>query len=806
MSECSHPPPCFGRRSLAERRPVQPTSRGVARVYPALCFSVLVAACFASPAWAAAGEAKGSEAILLGQILLLIVFGGILGELMLLIGQPAVMGQLLAGVILGPSVLGAVWPAAHHFVFPDAPSQKNMIEGVAQFGILLLLLLAGMETELALVRRVRRAAVSASIGGIVVPFACGFALGEFLPESLLPAPDQRLITSLFLGTGLSISSVKIVATVIREMGFVRRNVGQVILASAIVDDTIGWIIIAITLSLATHGSLDWFSIAQGVLGTVLFLVASFTLGRRVVFKLIQWANDYFLGEAAVIAAIICVMATFSLITHMIGVHTVLGAFVAGILVGESPILTRRIDEQLRGLVAGLFMPVFFGLAGLSADLTILKDGELALLTGVLVLIATIGKTGGAFVGGHFGGLTTKESVALATGMNARGSTEVIVATIGLSMGVLSQTLFTMIVAMAILTTLAMPPTLRWALARLPLRKEEQRRIDRESFEETAFVSNLERILVAVDDSPNGIFASRLAGLIAGPRRMLVSVVKIPGDHSRATAKQEARPEAEATRTAEQEKQDPVVEVLKKSADTAAPEEEESASDVDIVEPVADRSIEQVIENEARKGHDLLVIGVARTMSPKGGFGETVSRLAAAFDGSVAVVTARGEHERNAGEAPISILGPVAGGEISRRGAEVAVAVAKAAQSPLTALSVVTTGAENERERLTTARRDAAEVLKEIKTIAEFNEVELKPVIRKDASAESAILRQARLGRHNLIVLGVSRRPGKALSFGELATALLESSERSLLFVAPVAQAAAGRPASPNRPAEKTGTG
>src|SRR5262249_21829872 len=167
MSECSNPPPCFGRRSLAERRPVQPTSRGVARVYPALCFSVLVAACFASPAWAAAGEAKGSEAILLGQILLLIVFGGILGELMLLIGQPAVMGQLLAGVILGPSVLGAVWPAAHHFVFPDAPSQKNMIEGVAQFGILLLLLLAGMETELALVRRVRRAAVSASIGGIV---------------------------------------------------------------------------------------------------------------------------------------------------------------------------------------------------------------------------------------------------------------------------------------------------------------------------------------------------------------------------------------------------------------------------------------------------------------------------------------------------------------------------------------------------------------------------------------------------------------------------------------------------------------
>src|SRR5262245_60695942 len=292
-----------------------------------LCIGLLV--CLVGPAWAAESEGKGSEAILLAQILLLIFTGGLLGELMLRIGQPAVMGQLLAGILLGPSVLGALWPEAHHWIFPGTPAQKNMIEGVAQFGILMLLLLAGMETEMALVRSVRRAAVSASVGGIVVPFACGFALGQFLPEGLLPDPGQRLITSLFLGTALSISSVKIVATVVREMGFIRRNVGQVILASAIVDDTIGWIIIAITLSLASHGSLDWLSLAQGVLGTAGFLVASFTFGRRAVFKMIQWTNDHFRGEAAVIAVILFIMGSFALITHAIGVHTVLGAFVAG---------------------------------------------------------------------------------------------------------------------------------------------------------------------------------------------------------------------------------------------------------------------------------------------------------------------------------------------------------------------------------------------------------------------------------------------------------------------------------------------
>jgi Kef-type K+ transport system membrane component KefB/nucleotide-binding universal stress UspA family protein len=754
-----------------------------------LCLGLLVVIGLVSPAWAAEGHAKGSEAILLTQILLLICFGGLLGELMLLVGQPAVMGQLLAGILLGPSVLGALWPDAHHLIFPNAPEQKAMIEGLAQFGILMLLLLAGMETELSLVRSVRQAAVSASVAGIAVPFACGFALGQFLPDSLLPNSGQRLITSLFLGTALSISSVKIVASVVREMGFIRRNVGQVILASAIVDDTIGWIIIAITLSLAAHGGLDWFSLAQSVLGTILFLAVSFTFGRRIVFKIIQWTNDHLRGEAPVIAAILVIMGTFALITHSIGVHTVLGAFVAGILVGESPILTRQIDEELRGLVAGLFMPVFFGLAGLSADLTILKNGELIVLTLALVLIATIGKTGGAFVGGYFGGLTGKESVALATGMNARGSTEVIVASIGLAMGVLSQSLFTMIVAMAVVTTLAMPPTLRWALHRLPVRKEEQRRLDRESFEQKGFVSNLERILVAADGSPSGILAARIAGLLAGSRGMLVTVLKIPT--------KAARSEAGKADDAD-DAQDRTVEALTDAARNAASGEAAAPADVDVVEPSPDAPIEEAVEKEARKGYDLMVIGVDSTTSPKGGFHETVSRIANAFAGSIAVVAARGRHDTDPTGPGLNILAPVTGNEVSRRGAEIAVVLAAAAKSPVTVLSVVSAGASNERDRLVTARRDAAEAIKEIKAIADFHAVPMKSALRTDISAEDAILRQARRGKHDLIVLGVSRRPGKALSFGDVATALLESSDRSLMFVAPLPAVSARRAANANR--------
>src|SRR6266568_4059696 len=317
-----------------------------------------------------------SEALFLAQIVLLLLVGRLLGEAMQRIGQPAVIGQLIAGVLLGPSIFGALWPDAQHAVFPLKGEQRSMIDAVGQLGILMVLLLTGMETDLRLVRKIGRAAASISVAGIAVPFVCGFTVGEFLPDYLLPNPDQRVITSLFLGTALSISSVKIVAIIVREMDFMRRNVGQIIIASAVIDDSIGWIIIAITFGLAEHGAIDLGTLARSVLGTALFLTLSLTVGRRIVSSLIRWTNDNFVSEVPVLTAILVIMGAMALTTHLLGVHTVLGAFVAGILVGESPILTRHIGEQLRGLITALFAPVFFGLAGLGTDLSVLRDPSL----------------------------------------------------------------------------------------------------------------------------------------------------------------------------------------------------------------------------------------------------------------------------------------------------------------------------------------------------------------------------------------------------------------------------------------------
>ncbi len=770
----------------------------------ALFALIAVGAVVVGPAWAAGEAPKGpSEVIFILQILALMIVGRLLGEAMLRMGQPAVMGQLVAGLLLGPSFFGLVLPDMQHALFPKNPEQKAMIDAISQFGILLLLLLTGMETDLKLVRQTGRAAVFASLMGIVIPFVCGVALGEMLPDAMLPDPRKRLITSLFLGTALSIASVKIVAMVVREMNFMRRVVGQVILASAIIDDSVGWIIVSIIFSLALHGAVDAMSLAQSVVGTFVFMVLSLTIGRRIVFFIIRWVNDTFVSEYAVITAILAIMAGMAMTTHLIGVHTVLGAFVAGILIGESPILTKHIDEQLRGLITAFFAPVFFGIAGLSADLSILSDPKISLLTAGLILIASIGKFGGAFIGAELGGLTRREGFALACGMNARGSTEVIIATVGLSMGALNQNLFTMIVVMAVITTLAMPPTLRWALARIPMRKEEKQRLEREEQEEKGFVSNLERLLIAVDDSPNGKFASRVAGMLAGTHGMPTTVLHIKEaaniedkeivDKDSLTkdpkeaedAEKKPAKDAKADK-AQEKKAEHAGETVKQAAELIKSKqkvEEKVDTPVEVTTIVHEAPGPDIIAEEAEKGYDLMIIGLEKTTHRGKDFHDSVTSLAKGFGGPLAITAVRGDlAEKPAGK--LNILVPVNGTEPSRRAAEVAITMARAAKASLTVLYVAVRGAgkEGARRGLRTRRHEEA-ILKDIVAIADGYNMSIRTVLISNNAADDAILKEVARRKNNLVVMGVGRRPGEKLFFGDTASSLLEHAECSLLLVA-----------------------
>jgi Kef-type K+ transport system membrane component KefB/nucleotide-binding universal stress UspA family protein len=716
-----------------------------------------------------------SAAIFLSQIVLLLVVGRLLGELLSRWGQPPVMGQLLAGIVLGPSVLGHVFPGAETVLFPHAAPQRAMLDGVAQLGVLLLLLLTGMETDLSVMRHSGRAAINVSLAGIALPFAVGLVAIELLPAPMLVKPDERLLLALFIGTALAVSSVKIVAALVRELGFMRRTVGQIILAAAIIDDAVGWIVVSVLLGLAQHGSVDVGGVLRSVLGTLAFLAFSITVGRRLVFHVIRWTNDTFVSELPVITVILVIMGAMALATDVIGVQTVLGAFVAGILIGESPILTRHIEEQLRGLIVALFMPVFFGLAGLTTNIAALARPDMLLLTGGLIVVASVGKFSGAALGGRLAGLTSAESLAVGCGMNARGSTEVIIASIGLSIGLLDESFFTAIVVMALVTTLAMPPMLRWALQRLPMRPEEAARLEREALEARGFLSSVERLLLAADASPSGQFASRLAGLIAGVRQIPTTALHF---------------ERAAVRTAAPEHTTAVIREAAESGGAENGGSERLDLTLKVEEP---QPGDDAVRSEDRKGYGLLLIG----REPASGgtrFHRAIAQTAAGFSGPFAVVLARREHRSGRMRAPLNILVPVSGTSVSRRGAELAVALAQGSRGSVTALHIA---GRNSAPRPLRRRfgalfgmQDQVEeepsnnpITNEIVQLARAYSVNVRSTVRSHRDADTAILREIAAGRHDVLVMGVSPRPGDPLNFGDVASVLLERAECSLVFLA-----------------------
>jgi Kef-type K+ transport system membrane component KefB/nucleotide-binding universal stress UspA family protein len=728
-----------------------------------------------------------SVAVFIAQLVVLLGCGRLGGELMQRLGQPAVTGQIIAGVLLGPSVLGALAPQLWHGLFPAVAQQQAMLDAVSQLGILLLLLITGIETDLSVFRDARRPAVAVSLSGIIVPFLCGCLLGALLPDGMLPQPQRRLITTLFLGTALSISSVKIVALVVRELGFLRRTVGQVIVAAAILDDTIGWIVMSVTFGLALHGALDLAGVAHSVLGAALFLALSLAFGRRLVFSVLRWSNDTLTSEMANITTILVITGLLALLTNALGVHFVLGAFIAGVLLGQSPMLTRQLGAQLRGLIIGLFMPVFFTLVGLAIDLHALAQPRFLWLTLGLIALASIGKFLGAFVGGRFGGLTPAESFAVGCGMNARGSTEVIVASIGLQLGALDLHWFTAIVAMAVVTTMAMPPMLRWAFSRLPMRAAERARLEREDFEARAFLPRVERLLVAVDDSPSGHFASHLAGLLAAARRTPTTVLHL--DPVRAGADGGAR---------HAERSGALVEAAaaagaEASAASGVPPPGSATDSVDVtMRTGTSDSAQSAVAAEAHKGYGLLLIG-CEPAAVGNGFARQITQTAHGFPGPFAIAIARGQQRRSAA-APLHVLVTVSGTRVSRQGAEVAIALAHASRGSVTALYV---GASRSLWGMhfgdpLAPRGYADAVVREIIEMGEHYGIDVRGEIRQSGSVRNAVLRELARRPHELLVMGVSPRPGDQLFLGEMAAEMLVRASTSLLFVCaePVPGAAA----------------
>jgi len=462
------------------------------------------------------------------QLFVLLVAARSLGALARRLGQPQVIGELAAGLLLGPSVLGRVAPVLSAWLFPPDPVQRSLVGAVAWLGVLLLLLVTGFETDLTLVRRLGRTTARVAIGSLVVPLFVGLGLGLLMPEHFVGANAERSVFALFMGTALGISALPVLAAVISQLGLMRRSIAQVMIAAAMVNDLAGWLLLGIAARLAQSGEVGTWQLAISVGGVALFGLFAFTLGQRCVDWLLRGVRARGSGPRGAFTVALAAALAAGCTTQALGLEAVLGAFVAGIVLGRSKFQHDETFAMLDRLTGAFLAPIFFSTAGLRVDLGLLAEPEIALWGVWVLLAASISKFGGAYLGGWFAGLPARERVALGAGLNARGAVEIVIATVGLSVGVLSGSSYAVIVLMAMATSIAAPPILRLALRGWRGTEEEQLRLERERMLSDNVLVRATRILLPSHGGPNSLLAARIVDL-AWPREVEVTLLSAGAD-------------------------------------------------------------------------------------------------------------------------------------------------------------------------------------------------------------------------------------------------------------------------------------
>jgi len=411
--------------------------------------------------------------ILLLQLASLLLVGLLLSRSLLRIGLPAIVGELLAGVVLGPSLLGHLAPRISRWLFPHDANQMHLLESVGQVGVLLLVGLAGIYLDTQGLRRRGAIAFRISFLGVLIPFCLGVSMGYLAPGYFLPKGVARLTLALLVGVAMCVTAIPVIAKTLADMKLTHRTIGQLTLTAATFDDTVGWFMLSVVSAIATVGlTAGRVTLAVGYL--LGFVLLAFLVGRPVVRFVLHRVGRR--GEPGVtVSAAVVLILLGGTTTLALGMEPVFGAFVVGILIGASGLPDKRPLGQLRTVVLNVLAPVFLATAGLRMDLTVLRHPQVLVAAVVVLLVAVLGKFAGAFLGAISGGMSRWESLAIGAGMNSRGVIEIIVAITGLRLGVLNVTTFTIIALVAIVTSIMTPPLLRLAMSRVSHSDEELRR-------------------------------------------------------------------------------------------------------------------------------------------------------------------------------------------------------------------------------------------------------------------------------------------------------------------------------------------
>ena len=386
----------------------------------------------------------------------------VLGELARRMRQTAVVGEILAGVLLGPTVLGALAPAWAAALFPAQGPGAVVLDGLATLAVTLFLLVAGMEVDLSSVRRQGAAALKVGTTSVVVPAGLGFAAAWLFPSAMGAQPDaDHLAFALFIAIALAISALPVIAKTLIDLGIYRTDLGMLVVSAAALNDLVGWLVFALLLGLMdAEGASP--RIALTVCATLAFAGAMLTVGRWVVDRALAWVQENTSWPAGVLTLTLALTLMCAAFTEWLGLHAIFGAFLVGVAIGDSPNLRQQTRTTIDHFVSSFFAPLFFASIGLRVDFVAHFD---ALLVLTIFGIACAGKLLGGLLGARWSGLQPRAAWIVAFALNARGAMEIVLGLLALRVGLVHPRLFVALVLMALATSIIGGPLIRSALRR-----------------------------------------------------------------------------------------------------------------------------------------------------------------------------------------------------------------------------------------------------------------------------------------------------------------------------------------------------
>jgi Kef-type K+ transport system membrane component KefB len=393
-----------------------------------------------------------------------VITGRVLGRVFRLLGQPPVIGEVVAGIALGPSLLGAVSPDAYAFLLPAAVAPSLGL--LSQLGVALYMFLIGVELDTALLSGHLRATVTIAQSSIVLPFLLGAALAAVLAPGLAPANVPVTHFVLFMGVAMAITAFPVLARILADTGLTRTDLGRLALTCAAVGDVTAWCLLAFVVGVvqSRQGS----ALLPSAM-TVAYIALMFVVVRPAV---VRWCRRFESRaiDRDVIAVVIVAALVSALITEWIGIHAIFGAFLMGAVIPHDSTLARALDDRIEHLVTILLLPAFFAFAGMRTQIGLISSWTGWMTCLAIIVVATVGKFGGTLSAARLVGHEWRTATSLGVLMNTRGLMELIVLNVGLDLGVISPTLFTMMVVMAIVTTMATTPLLGVLVPEATLRR------------------------------------------------------------------------------------------------------------------------------------------------------------------------------------------------------------------------------------------------------------------------------------------------------------------------------------------------